>query len=50
MTIRDPSPIPRGSPAFEKKLNEAAAQGVQDAIDRENERAAKRAAKLEESR
>lgn len=27
-------PIPRGSKSFERKLNAAAAAGVQDAIDR----------------
>lgn len=33
-TKRDTSEIPRGSKEFERKLNKAAAQGVQDAIDR----------------
>jgi hypothetical protein len=36
MTTRSSAEIPRGSKAFEAKLNAAAAAGVQDAIEREN--------------
>lgn len=36
MTKRDTSEIPRGSKEFERKLNKAAAEGVQSAIEREN--------------
>lgn len=35
---RNSSEIPRGSKEFERKLNKAAAEGVQAAIDRENAR------------
>ena len=36
-SYRDTREIPRGSKSFERRLNKAAAEGVQIAIDRENQ-------------